>query len=104
MARFAFRELLQSWHQKFLREGIERLSPKKERNTFDVQENKTNSAQEINNTGTSVRTRKRIMGSFITSFEQLNQAINEWIHYYNHHRMKTKLGYSPIQYRERTTA
>ncbi|HAB8811433.1 TPA_asm: IS3 family transposase [Listeria monocytogenes] len=25
-------------------------------------------------------------GVIYTSFEQLNQAINEWIHYYNHHR------------------
>ncbi|MBC1484500.1 IS3 family transposase [Listeria sp. FSL L7-1509] len=26
------------------------------------------------------------------------------MHYYNHHRIKTKLGCSPIQYRERMTA
>ncbi|EEO6565406.1 IS3 family transposase [Listeria monocytogenes] len=43
-------------------------------------------------------------GVIYTSFEQLNQAINEWTHYYNHHRIKTKLGCSPIQYRERMTA
>ncbi|MBT0176700.1 IS3 family transposase [Listeria seeligeri] len=32
------------------------------------------------------------------------QAIEDWIHYYNHHRIKTKLGCSPIQYREQMTA
>ncbi|HAB8811412.1 TPA_asm: hypothetical protein GYS95_14420 [Listeria monocytogenes] len=30
--------------------------------------------------------------------------MNEWIHYDNHYRIKTKLGCSPIQYRERMTA
>ncbi|EKB1221385.1 IS3 family transposase [Listeria monocytogenes] len=29
--------------------------------------------------------------------------MNKWIHYYNHHRRKTKLGCSPIQYREQMT-
>ncbi|EAD9617553.1 IS3 family transposase [Listeria monocytogenes] len=43
-------------------------------------------------------------GGIYTSFVQWNQAINEWIHSYNHHRMKTKLDCSPIPYRERMTA
>ncbi|EDN9716448.1 IS3 family transposase, partial [Listeria monocytogenes] len=43
-------------------------------------------------------------GVIYTSFEQLEQAIENWIHYYNHHRIKTKLGCSPIQYREQMTA
>ncbi|EAF7771808.1 hypothetical protein AWV82_13935 [Listeria monocytogenes] len=43
-------------------------------------------------------------GAIYTNFEQWNQAINEWIHYYNHRRLKTKLGCSPIQHRERMTA
>ncbi|OEH80942.1 integrase [Enterococcus rivorum] len=42
-------------------------------------------------------------GVIYTSFEGLKQAINEWIYYYNHQRIKTKLGCSPVQYRERTT-
>ncbi|WP_434967969.1 IS3 family transposase [Listeria ilorinensis] len=39
-----------------------------------------------------------------TSFKQLKQAIEDWIYYYNHHRIKTKLGCRPIQYRKRITA
>ncbi|MBC1878163.1 IS3 family transposase [Listeria seeligeri] len=40
-------------------------------------------------------------GVIYASFKQLKQAIEDWIHYYNHHRIKTKLGF---QYRERITA
>ncbi|MBC1727364.1 IS3 family transposase, partial [Listeria seeligeri] len=43
-------------------------------------------------------------GVIYASFKQLKQAIEDWIHYYNHHRIKTKLGCSPIQYREQLTA
>ncbi|WP_348524512.1 IS3 family transposase [Listeria seeligeri] len=43
-------------------------------------------------------------GVIYASFKQLKQAIEDWIHYYNHHRIKTKLGCSPIQYREQMTA
>lgn len=39
-----------------------------------------------------------------TSLESLKQALEEWISYYNHQRIKTKLGCSPVQYRERMTA
>ncbi|MGK0605778.1 transposase, partial [Enterococcus gilvus] len=39
-----------------------------------------------------------------TSFEHLKQAIEDWIDYYNHRRIKTRLGCSPVQYRERMTA
>lgn len=35
-----------------------------------------------------------------TSLEQLKQGLRRYIHYYNHHRIKTKLkGLSPVQYR-----
>ncbi|MBC1481122.1 IS3 family transposase [Listeria seeligeri] len=40
-------------------------------------------------------------GVIYASFKQLKQAIEDWIHYYNHHRIKTKPGF---QYRERITA
>ncbi|MEE9759874.1 IS3 family transposase, partial [Listeria seeligeri] len=43
-------------------------------------------------------------GVIYASFKQLKQAIEDWIHYYNRHRIKTKLGCSPIQYREQMTA
>lgn len=43
-------------------------------------------------------------GEVYTSFESLAQAIDDWINYYNHHRIKTKLGCSPVQYRERMAA
>lgn len=36
-----------------------------------------------------------------TSFEELKQVIEDWIDYYNHKRIKSKFGYSPVQYRER---
>ncbi|WP_422851600.1 IS3 family transposase [Enterococcus ureilyticus] len=39
-----------------------------------------------------------------TSFKRLKRAIKEWINYYNHHRIKTRLGCSPVQYRKRMTA
>lgn len=39
-----------------------------------------------------------------TSFESLKSSIDDWIHYYNHHRIKTKLGCSPVQYRKQMTA
>lgn len=42
-------------------------------------------------------------GEVYTSFENLSQAIEEWIYYYNHRRIKTKLGCSPVEYRERMT-
>lgn len=35
------------------------------------------------------------------SFEELKQAIEDYIHYYNHERMKGKLNWqSPVQFRE----
>ncbi|EBF5204759.1 DDE-type integrase/transposase/recombinase [Listeria monocytogenes] len=43
-------------------------------------------------------------GVIYTSFKQLKQAIEDWIYYYNHYQIKTKLGCSLIQYRERITA
>ncbi|MGX7154766.1 IS3 family transposase, partial [Enterococcus rivorum] len=43
-------------------------------------------------------------GVVYTNFEGLKQAINKWIYYYNHQRIKTKLRCSPVQYRERITA
>lgn len=37
------------------------------------------------------------------SVEQLSQGLAEYIHYYNHHRIKIKLGgLSPVQYRSRS--
>ncbi|GMA71507.1 integrase [Tetragenococcus osmophilus] len=39
-------------------------------------------------------------GVVYTSFEHLKQAIVDWIDYYNYRRIKTKLGCSPVQYRE----
>ncbi|RXK52708.1 hypothetical protein EPB68_13515 [Enterococcus faecalis] len=33
-----------------------------------------------------------------SSFEELEQAIEEWIDYYNHQRIKTKLGCSHVQF------
>lgn len=34
------------------------------------------------------------------SFEELKQAVDEYIYYYNHQRIKSKLhGNSPVQYR-----
>ncbi|MBC1339618.1 IS3 family transposase [Listeria innocua] len=43
-------------------------------------------------------------GVIYTSFKQLKQVIEDWIHCYNHHQIKTKLGCSPIRYREWITA
>ncbi|MFC0405329.1 IS3 family transposase, partial [Enterococcus ureilyticus] len=43
-------------------------------------------------------------GVIYTSFKRLKRAIKEWINYYNHHRIKTRLGCSPVQYRKRMTA
>jgi putative transposase len=38
-----------------------------------------------------------------TSIDQLRQKLRQYIHYYNHHRIKTKLkGLSPVQYRTQT--
>ncbi|WP_429864632.1 IS3 family transposase [Enterococcus faecalis] len=39
-----------------------------------------------------------------TSFEELKQAIENWIDYYNHKRIKSKFGCSPVQYRERVAS
>ena len=39
-------------------------------------------------------------GRTFSSFEELNQSISDWIHYYNHKRIKEKLDWlSPIEYR-----
>lgn len=39
-------------------------------------------------------------GQKFNSIEELEQAVNEYIHYYNHERIKVKLrGLSPVQYR-----
>jgi transposase InsO family protein len=39
------------------------------------------------------------------SIEQLLEGLHRYIHYYNHHRIKTKLkGLSPVQYRTQTYA
>ncbi|WP_145995534.1 IS3 family transposase, partial [Lactococcus cremoris] len=39
-------------------------------------------------------------GHVFNSFEELEQAITKWIHYYNTKRIKKKLNWmSPIQYR-----
>lgn len=43
-------------------------------------------------------------GIIYSSFEELEQAIEEWIDYYNHQRIKTKLGCSPVQFRKRFVA
>ncbi|HBI2078054.1 TPA: IS3 family transposase [Enterococcus faecalis] len=39
-----------------------------------------------------------------TSFEELKQALENWIDYYNHKRIKSKFGCSPVQYRERVAS
>ncbi len=39
-------------------------------------------------------------GHIFTSYEELKQALEQWIHYYNTKRVKKKLGWlSPIEYR-----
>lgn len=39
------------------------------------------------------------------SIEQLQAGIHQYIHYYNHHRIRTKLkGLSPVQYRTQALA
>jgi transposase InsO family protein len=39
-------------------------------------------------------------GHVFRSFEELKQAITEWMDYYNNRRIKTKLNWmSPVQYR-----
>ncbi|VXA83823.1 hypothetical protein ACIN8IBEIGE_160374 [Acinetobacter sp. 8I-beige] len=39
-------------------------------------------------------------GQKFNSIEELEQAVNEYIHYYNHERIKVKLrGLSSVQYR-----
>jgi len=39
-------------------------------------------------------------GKTYRSFEELKRAIEEYIHYYNYKRIKSKLnGYSPVEYR-----
>ncbi|AYR21358.1 hypothetical protein D6I95_13900 [Alcaligenes faecalis] len=43
---------------------------------------------------------ERFYRSRFDSVEQLQGSIRQYIHYYNHHRIKTKLkGLSPVQYR-----
>src|SRR5699024_12669133 len=43
-------------------------------------------------------------GETYHSFEQLNKAVKEYIYYYNHKRIKTKLtGMSPVEYRQHTS-
>src|SRR5699024_2084463 len=38
------------------------------------------------------------------SFEELNKYVKEYIYYYNHKRIKTKLpGMSPVEYRQHTS-
>ncbi|MEN2259896.1 IS3 family transposase [Enterococcus faecalis] len=43
-------------------------------------------------------------GTIYSSFEELEQAIEEGIDYNNHQRIKTKLGRSPIKFHERLVA
>lgn len=43
-------------------------------------------------------------GVIYTSFEELKQAINQYIYYYNYKRIKSKFGCSPVTYRERLAA
>ncbi|MFK5247274.1 IS3 family transposase, partial [Glaesserella parasuis] len=39
-------------------------------------------------------------GKRFETFEQLEQAIHEYIHYYNHERIQVRLkGLSPVEYR-----
>ncbi|WP_152549527.1 IS3 family transposase, partial [Geomicrobium sp. JCM 19038] len=43
-------------------------------------------------------------GKPLVSYEELKKRIEEYIHYYNHERIKLKLaGQSPIQYRTSTS-
>src|SRR5699024_7874029 len=43
-------------------------------------------------------------GVVYESFEELNAAVDNYIYYYNHHRIKEKLtGMSPIEYRKQTS-
>src|SRR5699024_12872009 len=43
-------------------------------------------------------------GETYSSFEELNKAVKEYIYYYNHKRIKTKLtGMSPVEYRQHTS-
>jgi len=44
-------------------------------------------------------------GKIFHSFEELEKAITDYIHYYNHHRIKEKLSYlSPVEYRLKESA
>lgn len=43
-------------------------------------------------------------GTIYTSFEEIKQAIDKYIYYYNHKRIKSKLGCSPVTYRVRLAA
>ena len=44
-------------------------------------------------------------GKKFYSYEELKEAIEEYIEYYNRERIKEKLGYlSPIEYREKNAA
>ena len=44
-------------------------------------------------------------GKTFYSFEELKTTIEEWIYYYNHERIKIKLGgLSPVNYRLQLTA
>ncbi|HAJ7145478.1 TPA: hypothetical protein HNO27_24475 [Escherichia coli] len=40
-----------------------------------------------------------------SSTDELHQVVDNYIHYYNHERIKMKLkGLSPVEYRTRTTS
>lgn len=43
-------------------------------------------------------------GTIYTSFEEIKQAIDKYIYYYNHKRIKSKLGCSPVTYHVRLAA
>jgi len=43
-------------------------------------------------------------GVVYESFEELKYAVDNYIYYYNHHRIKAKLtGMSPVEYRNQTS-
>jgi len=43
-------------------------------------------------------------GIVYESFEELEAAVDDYIYYYNHHRIKAKLtGMSPVEYRKQTS-
>ncbi|MGE7091095.1 transposase [Lysinibacillus sp. NPDC048646] len=43
-------------------------------------------------------------GVIYTRFEEMKQAIDKYIYYYNYKRIKSKFGCSPVTYRERLAA